>query len=76
MDIIDWFHALDVAEKVSLSSATIALCALMLALWQGYISREHNILSVRPALAILERYSINDSLNVTVRPIHIPLQSP
>lgn len=33
-----------------LSSAVIALCALGLTLWQGWITRQHNRLSVRPHL--------------------------
>ena len=37
---------------ISLSVAVIALAALGVSMWQGYIAREHNKLSVKPHLVI------------------------
>ena len=36
----------------AVSGIFIALCALFISVWQGYLSREHNRLSVMPQLAI------------------------
>lgn len=40
------------SDYISLASAVIALSALGVAVWQGYIGRRHNILSVQPRLQI------------------------
>lgn len=34
-------------------AASVAIAALLLAVWQGWVSRKHNILSVRPHLVFL-----------------------
>src|SRR3989344_2263262 len=36
----------------AIASAIIALCALGLSIWQGYLSRGHNRISVRPHLTM------------------------
>ena len=43
---------MDISDYISLSSAIIALSAMGIAVWQGYLARKHNILSVTPNLQI------------------------
>ncbi len=38
------------SDYISIASATIALSAFVVAIWQGWITRTHNILSVTPLL--------------------------
>ncbi len=47
---------MNISDYISLSSAVIALSAMGIAIWQGYVSRRHNILSVAPKLGIHTSY--------------------
>ncbi|MFA6053045.1 MAG: hypothetical protein WC762_10690 [Methylobacter sp.] len=40
------------SDYISIASATIALLAFVVTIWQGWITRAHNILSVTPLLHI------------------------
>lgn len=44
--------SLSTETKIALSVAVIALCALCVSMWQGYTSREHDRLSVKPHMVI------------------------
>lgn len=39
-------------EIIAISSVVIAVCALGISIWQGYIARQHNKLSVVPMLHV------------------------
>jgi hypothetical protein len=39
-------------EIIAISSVVIAVCALGISIWQGYIARQHNKLSVVPILHV------------------------
>jgi len=41
------------SDYIAIASAIVALCALGTSLWQGYVTRTHNVLSVRPYLDLL-----------------------
>ncbi len=41
---------LSIDNKISLFVFIVAFCALFVSIWQGYITREHNIISVKPNL--------------------------
>ena len=43
---------LDPSDWIAMSSAFIAFSAIGVAIWQGHITRKHNILSVRPHIQI------------------------
>ncbi|MEO9523585.1 hypothetical protein [Marinobacter alexandrii] len=43
---------LEPSDWISIASVVIALSAMGVAIWQGYVSRKHNILSVRPRLQV------------------------
>ncbi len=43
------------SDYIALASAAIAVCALGVSLWQGYLTRLHNVLSVRPHVEVLFR---------------------
>lgn len=47
-------------EVLGVSSTVIALCALGLTVWQAYVTRRHNRLSVRPHLTT---WSYSDNVN-------------
>ncbi|ALS96886.1 hypothetical protein [Lacimicrobium alkaliphilum] len=47
---------MDNSDYIALGSAVIALAAFGVAIWQGHISRQHNILSVRPRFHIDKSY--------------------
>lgn len=53
-------------DIISTVAAVIALCALFATAWQAYIAREHNRLSVRPAL-VLHRANVvtNDGTEIS-----------
>ena len=38
------------SDVIAISSAVIALCALITTIWQGVVSRRHNRMSVKPVL--------------------------
>jgi hypothetical protein len=40
------------SDCIALSSVEIALCALGISVWQGYVAREHNELSILPLLHV------------------------
>jgi len=46
----------------AIASTIIALCALVLSIWQGYLSRRHNRISVRPHLTMWTHKYHNDGL--------------
>lgn len=46
----------------AIASTVIALCALALSIWQGYLSRKHNRISVRPHLTMWNHKYHNDGL--------------
>lgn len=41
------------ADQIATSAAIIAFFAFVTSIWQAYISRKHNILSIKPAVEIL-----------------------
>ena len=41
------------SDWIAVSSAIVAFCALAIAIWQGYLTRRHNVLSVRPYLEVV-----------------------
>ncbi|MBW8367817.1 MAG: hypothetical protein K0M70_08170 [Arenimonas sp.] len=41
------------SDIIAMSSAVIALCALGISIWQGYVTRQHNVLSARPIIELL-----------------------
>lgn len=43
---------LEPSDWISIAAVVIALSAMGVAIWQGYLSRKHNILSVRPRLQV------------------------
>ncbi len=43
---------MDLSTAISLTSAIIALAALGAVIWQGYMTRKHNMLSVAPRLGV------------------------
>jgi hypothetical protein len=47
--------SLNSSDYIALASAVVALCALGTSIWQGFLSRRHNILSVRPHIEIVLR---------------------
>jgi hypothetical protein len=50
---------------VGITSTVIALVALAIAIWQGYVMRKHNKLSVRPLLR-LDRVSIGKTQSISL----------
>ena len=50
------------SDVIAISSGVVALCALGTSIWQGYISRHHNLLSVRPHLEIVVSLSRDEGL--------------
>ncbi|MCP5006050.1 MAG: hypothetical protein GY941_19245 [Planctomycetes bacterium] len=44
--------AIGTSDIISLAAIIIAFCALVFSVWQGYITRHHQILSVRPRIDI------------------------
>jgi hypothetical protein len=40
------------SDWIALASATVAICALAISIWQGWLQRRHNILSVTPYLDV------------------------
>jgi hypothetical protein len=56
------------SDYIALCSGFVALLALFVSVWQGYITRKHNILSVRPHVEItynslFDDYSVEISNN-------------
>ena len=46
--------------KVEVWAVFIAVLALGLTIWQGYLSRKHNRISVRPVLRLVTEYSLGN----------------
>lgn len=61
---IDSMQSLNTSDFIALSSAIVALCALGTAIWQGYVTRQHNVLSVRPHLEIV--VTSNDTRGISI----------
>jgi hypothetical protein len=57
---------LDTSDAIALSSAVVALCALGISLWQGYVSRRHSILSVQPHVELVITYT-QSSMTVSLK---------
>ncbi|WP_339064896.1 hypothetical protein [Teredinibacter turnerae] len=47
---------MDNSDYIALGSAIIALAAFAVAIWQGHIGRQHNILSVKPRFHLDKSY--------------------
>lgn len=60
-----WF-GLNQGEIIAASSAVIALCAMAVTVWQGWISREHNKLSVQPHLDISLDFVEGQTVNINI----------
>jgi hypothetical protein len=58
--MIEWLLAQDASISIALASAVVALCALGVTFWQGYLMRQHNKISVRPKLTATENYEDTD----------------
>lgn len=52
---------------VSISAAFIALCALGVTIWQGYVTRSHNKVTVRPILSIYVDVADENKIGVRIR---------
>lgn len=50
--MIDLIQKLEVSEWTSIGAILVSFCALGLTIWQGILTRKHNILSVKPYLDI------------------------
>ena len=55
------------SDWIAFSSAVVALCALGVSLWQGYLARRHAIISVTPHLDIFVHTSQTDESFIEVR---------
>ena len=55
------------SDAISLSSALIALSAFGISIWQGYIARKHNILSVRPYLEFVFRVKPDTPFTIEIK---------
>lgn len=54
------------SDVVAVAAALIALCSLGATIWQGWISRSHNRLSVRPMLVWVRDRTLDES-GITLR---------
>jgi len=54
------------SNNIAAASAVIAFCALGLTLWQGYIARRHNIMSVAPLLNSCIVCHVNDPFKIEI----------
>lgn len=45
-----FFAGLDASDWIAASSVVVALCALGISIWQGFLSRQHSHLSARPII--------------------------
>ena len=50
-EVVFWF-GLQASDVIAISAACIALISGVIALWQGWLMRRHNILSVTPHIDI------------------------
>jgi len=63
----DSSNKLSSSDQIASAAAFIALCAFFVAIWQGYISRKHNRLSVRPKLDIHTLCIDNEPIVIELR---------
>lgn len=66
LGIISFYLSLEASEKIAVASTIIALASFSVAIWQGRLSRRHNILSVKPIPEITSA-NYENSLSVTLR---------
>jgi uncharacterized membrane protein len=45
---------------IAIAAVIIAMCALITTIWQGKITKQHNILSVKPILSIVREFDTNN----------------
>lgn len=55
------------SDWIAISSAVVAICALVTSIWQGYLSRRHNVLSVRPHLEVVVTSSIHGTNHLALK---------
>jgi len=55
------------SDTIAISAGVIALAALGVSIWQGYISREHNKLSVRPHLEFILHCKTTEDFRLILR---------
>jgi hypothetical protein len=41
------------SDLIAITSAFVAVCALGVAVWTGWVTRQHNVLSVRPRIEVI-----------------------
>ena len=51
-------------DPVAIASLVVALCAMVVTIWQGAIARKHNRLSVRPVLTLYRREAVDGVIYV------------
>jgi hypothetical protein len=61
------FGNLQSSDIIALSAAVIALCSLIISIWQGYLMRMHNRISLRPKIDINYRTHNGDLLGITLQ---------
>lgn len=55
------------SDSIALASAAVAVCALGVSIWQGYVTREHSILSVTPRLDVHVHISESDDCFIEIK---------
>jgi hypothetical protein len=53
-------------DVIALSSLVIALCAMIITVWQGFLTRKHNILSVMPQLELVRVGSPGNLIHINL----------
>lgn len=55
------------SDWIAISSAVVALCALAVSLWQGYLARRHSFLSVKPHIDVIVDVSTTGTNDITLQ---------
>ncbi|WP_332405968.1 hypothetical protein [Vibrio metschnikovii] len=55
------------SDIIAISSVVVALVALVVAISQSYVTREHNVLALRPVLIIESESSLKDGISIRFR---------
>jgi hypothetical protein len=66
MAIRSWISNLSNADVIALSAAFVALMSMVAAAWQGWLTRTHNRLSVRPKLDFMSSGILASPVNLVL----------
>ena len=58
---------MDISTSIALASACVGLSALGISIWQGYLQRKHNRISVLPCLSFEPHIDFNNHCSIVVK---------